>query len=107
MIKSLKASLISVVFLFVIPGAWPIRADQHHGNLESICIGDACGSSVATYKFDCNFADAHASDADAAAAQQACASHNYSDYAYHRTYSGEHPPSRCGEIEDALICHNK
>ena len=101
MVKTLRILLLSASLLFIIPGAWPAFADQHQGKLESICIGDNCGGSTATYKFYCDFARAHPTDTDADAANEVCTlRQNYSDYAYARQYSGPDDGSPCGVITD-------
>ncbi len=69
------------------------------------CIGELAGATAcptADYFFGCDFADSHASNPDAAAAQQVCSEHGSGQYGVQRIkiYNGD----RCGYIVDTITC---
>ena len=71
----------------------------------SVCIGELLretGCPTADYFFECDFADAHPSEAESAAARRICAEHASAQYAVQRitAYRGD----RCGYIIDTVTC---
>jgi hypothetical protein len=99
MLLRLRVILVACMVLF--PGIAPAKDFTQE---FSICIGDICANS-GNVNLGCDFAYAHASDTDDAAAKYACTIQNqYNRFFVSRVSSTG--GGKCGEIIDRARCAN-